>query len=168
MVRRGLAAVLGRVELREGMLHRMNAQYAPHFQAKMAIFRTLDAAMRDAAPTLEVGVEATVSFGGGFAPLPDIIVWKPVRTSGGIPASAVRLVVEVSDSTLSDDLGPKRAAYAQAGLPEYWVLDLGARVLHQFANPQDGVYTSAGAVPEGGQAQAATIPGLAVEVRIPA
>lgn len=41
----------------------------------------------------------------------------------------LRLVVEVSDSTLRDDLETKAALYARAGVPEYWVLDVPSRRL---------------------------------------
>lgn len=39
-------------------------------------------------------------------------------------AADVSCVVEVSDSSLSRDLGPKLAAYALAGIPQYIVIDL--------------------------------------------
>ncbi|UFP95226.1 Uma2 family endonuclease [Gloeobacter morelensis MG652769] len=40
------------------------------------------------------------------------------------------LVVEVADSSLGFDLGAKAAAYARAGVPTYWVLDVQGRALH--------------------------------------
>jgi len=45
------------------------------------------------------------------------------------------LLVEVSDSTLSYDLGTKATLYAQSGVPEYWVADLGAGLLHVYRQP---------------------------------
>lgn len=167
MVRRGLAGVLGRVELRDGRLHRMNAQYTPHFRAKMALYRLLDRAVGAAAPKLEVGVEATVGFGRGFAPLPDLFVWAPVSTDGPIPASSVRLVVEIADATVKDDLGRKRDAYAAAGLPEYWVVDLGARALHRLSGPQDGAFRRAAPFAEGATVESDTLAGVAIAFTLP-
>ncbi|MBD2328555.1 Uma2 family endonuclease [Alkalinema sp. FACHB-956] len=54
----------------------------------------------------------------------------------------VLLVVEVADSTLKQDCEIKDKLYAQAGIPEYWVLDLKNRQLHIFRNPTATSYTS--------------------------
>lgn len=50
------------------------------------------------------------------------------------------LGVEVSDTTLRDDLRTKAALYARAGIPEYWVFDVKARRLHIHRDAQNGVY----------------------------
>jgi Uma2 family endonuclease len=57
------------------------------------------------------------------------------------PSAAV-LVMEVADSTLAFDCGPKAALYAQAGIPDYWVLNLPVRVLlvHRDPDPMTGTY----------------------------
>ncbi|MBB6052161.1 Uma2 family endonuclease [Armatimonas rosea] len=71
-------------------------------------------------------------------PEPDIVV-----TAGTVAdyasqqpgAEDIRLLVEVSSTTLRDDLSVKAALYAQAGIPEYWVLDLENRRLYVHRNP---------------------------------
>ena len=40
------------------------------------------------------------------------------------------------DATLDHDLTTKAELYATAGVPEYWVLDVNARELHVFRDPQ--------------------------------
>jgi len=45
------------------------------------------------------------------------------------------LVVEVSDSTLAYDLGTKATLYAQSHVPEYWVADINAGLLHVHRGP---------------------------------
>jgi Uma2 family endonuclease len=57
--------------------------------------------------------------------------------------NAVLLVAEVSQGTLRDDLGAKKAAYARAGVPEYWVFDVDGRKAHRFMEPCDGDYREA-------------------------
>jgi Putative restriction endonuclease len=53
---------------------------------------------------------------------------------------SVLLAVEVSHSTLSEDLGCKRANDATAGVRHHWLVDVeGARV-HCFAEPAGGDY----------------------------
>ena len=44
----------------------------------------------------------------------------------------VFLVVEVSDATLTHDLGTKAKVYEGAGIQEYWVVDLDKNRLHVF------------------------------------
>lgn len=58
----------------------------------------------------------------------------------GVPA----LLVEVlSPSTARQDLEIKRAAYARAGVPEYWIARAGARdvLVHSEPEPTTGLYT---------------------------
>jgi Uma2 family endonuclease len=56
--------------------------------------------------------------------------------------SDIQLVVEVADSTLNQDCEIKDKLYAQAGITDYWVLDLKTRQLHVFRNPTPTGYTS--------------------------
>ena len=55
-------------------------------------------------------------------------------------AQNLLLVVEISSSTLSNDLTRKRDLYARAEVPEYWVVDLQNRRLEVFRSPSKGVY----------------------------
>jgi Uma2 family endonuclease len=45
------------------------------------------------------------------------------------------LVIEVADSSLSLDQGPKLVKYAHAGIRRYWVVDLRHRTLHDYRDP---------------------------------
>lgn len=56
--------------------------------------------------------------------------------------SDIELVVEVADSTLKSDCEIKDKLYAQAGIADYWVLDLKKRQLHIFRNHTPTGYTS--------------------------
>jgi Uma2 family endonuclease len=51
-----------------------------------------------------------------------------------LPAD-VHLVVEVANSTLKYDCEVKDKLYAQAGIPEYWVINLQDRQVHVFREP---------------------------------
>ncbi len=53
----------------------------------------------------------------------------------------LRLVVEVSDTTLRTDLIVKARLYARAGIAEYWILDINARKLYIHREPVGGEYT---------------------------
>ena len=41
----------------------------------------------------------------------------------------IYLAVEVSETTLKQDEGKKLLAYQDAGIPEYWIVDVGAKVV---------------------------------------
>jgi Uma2 family endonuclease len=51
-----------------------------------------------------------------------------------------RLVVEVTSSNWSDDLGPKVECYAQAGLPVYLIADRKHDEVLLYTDPTDGAY----------------------------
>ncbi len=81
-------------------------------------------------------------------PQPDLIVLtKPSREfpkDNPRPAD-LRLVVEISDSTVGFDLKTKADLYARAGIVEYWVFDIPARRLIVHRDPQNGLYKSVNA-----------------------
>ena len=155
-----------RVELRRGLIVKMNAQHVPHGTVKRLLAKAIEAALQSANIPWIVDQEISVDFGDGFEPVPDIIVWDraaaPANLDGPIPAAAVRLIVEVADTTLSDDLGEKREDYAKGGLPEYWVADVKARIIHQSGAPTALGYAKQTSVKFGDLLHAQTITALRV------
>jgi Uma2 family endonuclease len=74
-------------------------------------------------------------------PMPDVSIVREKSYKSGHPTPEdTCLIIEVSNTSLKDDLGRKKLMYAAAGIPEYWVVDLNARVLHVFARPKGGDY----------------------------
>ena len=78
-------------------------------------------------------------------PEPDLAVTtRPVADlllgSGYVQPSDVRLVVEVSASTLDTDLDTKAKLYAAANLPEYWAMDVKNRRLISHRDPTSSGY----------------------------
>jgi hypothetical protein len=58
-------------------------------------------------------------------------------------------IIEIADSTLNKDLGLKKALYASAGIPEYWVIDVKAKTLNIFQSPLENDYKIAHSYREG-------------------
>ncbi|MBW4618080.1 MAG: Uma2 family endonuclease [Cyanosarcina radialis HA8281-LM2] len=58
-------------------------------------------------------------------------------------------IVEVAKTSLKKDLDIKTAIYATAGIQEYWVLDLSAKQIIVFRNPQNGKYVEERTFEEG-------------------
>lgn len=76
-------------------------------------------------------------------PQPDLVILAPREDfySAGHPGPGdTLLVVEVADSSLAHDLNTKAAVYAQAGIPEYWVVDLAGRGVVLFSDPRGSGY----------------------------
>jgi Uma2 family endonuclease len=150
------------VELRGGLLYRMNPQYVPHLRAKDRLFLALANALQAMGSVLVASSEGSVRLAEGEVPQPDLIIWEPVRVRGPVPGERVRVVAEVSDATLADDLGHKRRLYAASSVPEYWVVDLPGRAVHQYWAPAEGAYGRSAVVRFGDTLRSATVEGLAV------
>jgi Uma2 family endonuclease len=45
------------------------------------------------------------------------------------------LVIEVADTTLRQDHGVKKRAYAQAAIPVYWIVNLKANTIEVYTDP---------------------------------
>ena len=72
-------------------------------------------------------------------------------------------LVEIADTTLTYDLGTKRKLYAQAGIQEYWVIDVTVRQLTVFRDLQHGEYSTQNTVSHG-IIHSMSFPDVAIEV----
>jgi len=76
-------------------------------------------------------------------PEPDLAMVQPPReryqTQHPTPPDIFWLI-EIAQSSLLKDLEDKRRIYAAANIPEYWVIDVAARCLICFREPQQGDY----------------------------
>ena len=80
------------------------------------------------------------------------------------PRTKPLLVIEVADASLDYDVGAKAALYAEAGVPEYWVLNLVERLLLVFRQPRKGSYHVRFSLEETGRVAPEPWPELAFEV----
>lgn len=98
-------------------------------------------------------------------PQPDLTVlrWRADDYTADTPkAGDTLLVIEVSDSSLRFDRQVKLRFYAQAGVPEVWILDLRARRLLVHREPEGKGYRVAEALATGQRACCAGLPALCV------
>ena len=56
------------------------------------------------------------------------------------PAEDAVLIIEVAESSLAYDRSTKRRLYAQARLPEYWVVDCGTETIEVHRSPDSDDY----------------------------
>ena len=152
-----------KTELIEGEIIFMNAQHRPHARVKSNLYLILAAALRDSHPELGALVEVSISAPPHNVPEPDIVGTSQPNGDGLVPLDSVKLIVEVADTTLRNDLERKAALYARLGVPEYWVADVNGRVIHQMWALRGEGYGERGEAAFGERIAAATIPGLALE-----
>lgn len=121
-----------RVELLQGEIIQMAAQETPHRAAVSRLSRLLLNAF-DASHW--VVIQGTLKLSAHSAPDPDFHVFDvPVGTPDQQLPKPL-LVIEVSDSTYRIDSGRKLRAYARAGIPDYWIVNLPKQRLEVYRAP---------------------------------
>jgi Uma2 family endonuclease len=151
-------------ELIEGEIVVVNAQHSRHARVKTRLAIRLGNALETLGSPLEPQVEASMRLPGGSLPEPDIVLTS-YRGEGIVPVETVGLLIEVSDTTLTTDLGRKAELYAAAGVPEYWVIDLNENRALLHMTPDRGDYTEQIDVPFGEPLHSGTLAGLTVQTR---
>ena len=109
-------------ELIEGVVYDVTPEFDRHAGTVMTVLHQLE----DAFPHDVVRVVGSVQLSSTTIMDPDAYVIDgtfPRHPDRPIPIGAVKLVVEVSVTTQLHDGGPKLAAYAQAAVPEVWLID---------------------------------------------
>lgn len=125
-----------RVELIEGEVVQMSAQKSLHAVS----IGLSESALRNAFGTgYWVRSQMPLHFGSRSGPEPDLaVVPGGPRDYSDHPTSAL-LVVEVSDTSLDYDRGPKARLYAGAGIADYWIVNLVDRQLEIRRSPGPAV-----------------------------
>lgn len=150
-----------RTELIEGDIWIMSPAHTPHARIQGALALAIGQALAHH-EGLMLLIAPSVRLSEDTMPEPDIVMAADHR-SGVLPGDKVRLMVEISDSTLDNDLTTKQALYASAGIAEYWVVDVRGAVIHQLWEPFDSAYRNRRKVAFGEAVDLATIQGLTVE-----
>jgi Uma2 family endonuclease len=139
--RLGEAGILGeddRVELLNGDLIAM----APIGGEHRTLVDTLTILLvrRSENDRYRIGIQNPISLDPHSEPQPDIVLYQPSVLGRHPRPEEIFLLVEVADTSLSYDLGPKLEAYARAGVPEVWVIDVIRRRVLIRRQPEQGHY----------------------------
>jgi Uma2 family endonuclease len=134
-----------RFELLDGYIIEKMSRNPPHDAAVNRARRRIEQALP---PGWIVRIQSAITTADS-EPEPDIAVARGddddyMMRHPGPPDLA--LVVEVANTTLAADRGPKLAAYARAGIAVYWIVNLDEAQLEVFTGPD--VETSSYATPE--------------------
>ena len=136
----GILAPDARVELIDGEIVDMAPLGHPHAGTVDQLALALISAVNERA---HVRVQNPLRLDDHSEPQPDVSVLRRrsdfYKSGHPRPADAL-LVVEVSDTSLRYDRDDKIPLYARHGIPEVWLVDLKAKRLVRYRNPQHSAY----------------------------
>jgi Uma2 family endonuclease len=149
MAETGILSEDDRVELIEGEIIEMSPIGSRH----AACVRRLDALFnRQLAGAAQVSAQNPILLDEYSEPQPDIALLKPrhdfYAEAHPLP-SDVWLIVEVADTSIEYDRKVKAPLYAQAGIPEMWLVNLAEETIEVYTQPENGAYQKAGSFARG-------------------
>lgn len=129
-----------RVELIEGEI----VQMTPIGSAHAACVRRLDRLLhQQVGDTALISVQNPIRLGDTSEPEPDLALLRPREddyAQAHPTAAAVLLVIEVADTSRDHDRDVKLPLYAQALIPEVWLVDLPGEEIERYTEPRAGSY----------------------------
>ncbi len=134
-----------RLELVDGELISKMGKNRAHVNAAMWMLFWLAETFGKTFVNAEAPIDVHPDENPSNEPEPDLIVLKreySAFVSANPQPQDIRLLVEVSDSTLNYDLSVKARLYAHAGIIESWVLDVNGRRLISHREPKGNRYSS--------------------------
>jgi Uma2 family endonuclease len=124
-----------RVELIDGYIVRRDEMKPAHAVVTGRLRRRIDRVLPPGWSTRE---DKPIRIPPLYEPLPDIAIVRGDDENYLVDHPGpgdVAFLVEVSDATLSKDQGKKQVAYAQSGIPVYWIVDLVNRSIRVYTDP---------------------------------
>ena len=151
-----------RVELIRGVVRRKSPKNYAHVVAATKLHQRLMKSLAGRASVFKEDPLKLVRLDS--EPEPDILATSPHIEDYGKESSRPVLVVEVAASSLRYDLNAKAPLYAEAGVPEYWVLNLVDRELVVFRSPHEGDYRERATYRSGDRVAPEAWPDVVIEV----
>jgi Uma2 family endonuclease len=164
MVEDGILTSDDRVELLDGEIVEKMPIGSRHYACVRNIQRMLFRLLGDDAAI--VSIQSPVGLPPRSEPEPDIALLRPKADNYASlhpRPHDVLLVAEVADSTLRRDRAKLRI-YAEAGIPEAWVVDVNRNVVEVYAEPEGGRYRATSTAEREGTLTPLAFPDLAVAV----
>jgi Uma2 family endonuclease len=139
MVRAGILKEDDRVELIEGDIIEMTPIGPGH---AVCVTGLIEHFVRSLWTRAVVWAQSPVRLGSHSEPQPDVALLQSPRTRyGSAPPGPedIVLIIEVADATVEVDRARKIPAYARAGIPEAWLVNLPGEAIDVYWNrAQDG------------------------------
>ena len=149
-----------RVELLYGVIVRMS----PHGPEHDAVLERLtDLLTRALASRARVRIQSGFAASDGSEPEPDVVVVPPGNYDDAHPSKAW-LIIEVAQSSLAKDRGPKARLYAESAVEEYWIVNLVGNAIEVHTEPSEGRYRSVKSFERGERLRLRHFPDVEIEV----
>jgi Uma2 family endonuclease len=164
MIELGILKDYEKAEIIEGEL----IQKMPIGEKHSAIVEKLSETLRDKlGKSVSLRNQQPIKFSDYNEPQPDLAVLqrrddfyfyeKPVPKD-------VLILIEVSDATLKYDRDTKLALYAEAKIPEVWIVNLPNNIIEVHQKPSNGIYQLAKIFKRGESVKSEILPDLNLEV----
>jgi Uma2 family endonuclease len=140
MVDAGILCENDRVELIDGEVVAMTPVGPRH---NACVDRANKAFLIAVGDTAIIRTQGSVRLNDFTEPEPDIVLLRPRADFYGSAHPGppdILLIVEIAESSLSYDVSVKARLYAETGVSEYWLADLGNGVLRCYADPAHDGY----------------------------
>jgi Uma2 family endonuclease len=164
MAETGILGEDERVELLEGKIIWMSAKGTAHCSAVGRTYKLLEKLLGNQA---WISIQDPIALNQRSEPEPDIAVVKidSLDYADHHPTpNEVYLIIEVADTSLKFDCETKGKAYAQAGITDYWVLDVLNRQLYVFREPNEDGYQSQVILAEDGTISPKQFPNVQIRI----
>jgi Uma2 family endonuclease len=154
-----------RVELLRGFLVTMSPQGNLHawITAELTRLLIVQLAQRGLDDRFVVRPQLPYAASDDSEPEPDLAI-VPRQAFGDPHPDRALLVIEVADSSLRKDRDIKRDIYAEAGVPEYWIVDVAGRAVEVHTTPRDGAFRSVVRIGLDGEIVPTQLPGVSIRV----
>ncbi|MBA2493186.1 MAG: Uma2 family endonuclease [Acidobacteria bacterium] len=122
--------------------------------------------VKDVSDDILVGVQNPIRLTDFDEPEPDIVLADLTKYDGKRHPrpSEILLIVEVSDSTLKYDRDTKLSLYAEAEIPEVWIVNLKNDIIEVHQKPNSGIYQLAQIFKRGESIKSVILPHLEIKV----
>ena len=153
-----------RFELIRGEILEMPGAKPPHSGRVNRLTHLFMARLGDA---IVLSVQNPSSIDDYSEPVPDVSLLKPrmdFYTKNHPLPEDVLLVIEISHTTLRFDTKIKAPLYAEAGIPEYWILNIPQNVLEVRTEPVNGRYSRLEILKPGEVVSPRAFPGVAFRI----
>ena len=153
-----------RVELIDGEVIEMNPIGPGHSGRVIRLTQWFSRVLGDRAL---VSIQNPFQFRPRSQPQPDVMLLRPREdyyTTSHPMAADTLLLIEVSESSLNYDRNTKAPVYAQAGIAEYWIVNLVTMQLIVYRRPVDGEYRDIRVLGKGDTIQPLAFPDITIDV----
>jgi len=159
----GILAEDDHVELMDGEVRRMS----PIGPFHAAIVKRLNHLLSTGTRDFIISVQDPIQLDDYSEPEPDIALvrFEPSYYAQNHPASRdIFLLIEVSDTSLDYDRNEKLPRYAEAHIPEVWLIDVEAERIEQYTSPLENQYTLRHSYKQGDHITSIVLPDITLAV----